>query len=270
MKITVHPLFLAVGILSALFGGLPVFAICVLTALLHECGHIFCAARMGFECTKISLMPFGAAAMCDIEGISPADEIKLAFAGPAVNLSLIVAVAGLWWFFPQTYAFTDLIFYANAAMLVFNLLPAYPLDGGRIAYLILCRFLKEKTAGIILRVVNILTVIALVLAFVFLYRSISLIAAAALLLASAFTKTRTANKIDFLSKRKKRGREIKYVILDESATYRDALRFLDGSRFVVFQIYNEKFLDELTEDEIYERLQNCGIYDKIYIEESML
>ena len=48
MKIKVHPLFFFVGLLSALFGGLPQFVICVLTALLHECGNIFFAARMGF------------------------------------------------------------------------------------------------------------------------------------------------------------------------------------------------------------------------------
>ena len=104
MKLTVHPLFLLVGLLSALFGGLPMFIISAVTALLHECGHIFCAARMGFECKNIKLMPYGAAAVCDIEGISPKDEIKLALAGPLVNLILCIAVAGLWWFYPVTYA----------------------------------------------------------------------------------------------------------------------------------------------------------------------
>ena len=143
MKITIHPLFLAVGLLSALFGGLPIFIICALTALLHECGHIFCAARLGFECKKISLMPFGAAAVCDIEGISPSDEVKLSLAGPLVNFILCVGVAGLWWFFPETYAYTDLIFYASAGMLVLNLLPAYPLDGGRVVKCVLGSFLKN-------------------------------------------------------------------------------------------------------------------------------
>ena len=102
MKLTVHPLFLLVGLLSALFGGLPMFIISAVTALLHECGHIFCAARMGFECKNIKLMPYGAAAVCDIEGISPKDEIKLALAGPLVNLILCIAVAGLWWFYPRS------------------------------------------------------------------------------------------------------------------------------------------------------------------------
>lgn len=263
MKITVHPLFLAVGLLSAVFGGLPTFLICTLTALLHECGHIFCAEKLGFECAKISLMPFGAAATCDIEGISPADEAKLALAGPLVNLILCVSCAGLWWFFPPSYAYTDLVFYANAGMLLINLLPAYPLDGGRLAKCFLSKLMREKAVSMALRCMSVLIVVALVLTFVFAYRNISLIALAALLLVSAFTKTQPAQKINFAAKKKKRGREIRYVILDGEATFRDALRFVDGSRYLVLQLYGDKFLDEITEDELYEKLLGASIYDRI-------
>ena len=165
MKLTVHPLFLLVGLLSALFGGLPMFIISAVTALLHECGHIFCAARMGFECKNIKLMPYGAAAVCDIEGISPKDEIKLALAGPLVNLILCIAVAGLWWFYPVTYAYTDTVFAANASMLIINLLPAYPLDGGRVAGGALTKFLKPKTVNLVLRGAALVFAAALLVVF---------------------------------------------------------------------------------------------------------
>jgi len=72
-----------------------------------------------------------------------------------------------------------------------------------------------------------------------------------------------SQKIKFAAKNKKLGREIKYIILDENATFRDALRFVDSSRYLVIQIYGETFLDEITEDELYARLMNCGIYDRI-------
>lgn len=263
VKITVHPLFLLVGLLSAVFGGLPQFLICVLTALLHECGHIFCAARMGFECAKISLMPYGAAAVCDVEGIAPKDEVLLALAGPAVNLALCVAAAGLWWFFPVTYAYTDSLFYANAAMLALNLLPAYPLDGGRIARCLACKFLSPKKVNIILRCISVATVLALVLVYIFALKNISVIMVAAFLLCSAFERTRPAQKINFAARKKKRGREIRYVIVDESATFRDALKFVDSSRYLVLQIYGDVFLDEITEDELYEKLLSRNIYDRI-------
>ena len=263
MKIKIHPLFLAAGLLSAMFGGLPIFLICALTALLHECGHIFCAAKLGFECTKVSLMPFGAAATCDLEGISPADEIKLALAGPAVNFVLCVGVAGLWWFYPASYAYTDLIFYANAAMLILNLLPAYPLDGGRVASCVLRKFLKAKAVNIALRAINVLTVAALIALYFTVVRNLSVLTVAAFLLCSAFEKSPPAQKINFAARKKKRGREIKYIILDENATFKDALRFVDSSRYLVMQIYGDKFLDEITEDELYDKLLSHSLYDKI-------
>lgn len=263
MKIKIHPLFLAAGLLSALFGGLPLFVICALTALLHECGHIFCAARLGFECTKISLMPYGASATCDLEGISSADEIKLALAGPAVNLALCVGVAGLWWFYPTSYAYTDVIFYANSAMLLLNLLPAYPLDGGRVANCILRKFLKSRAVNFTLRFLNILTVAALVAVYFTVLKNISVLTVAAFLLCSAFEKSPPVQKINFAAKKKKRGKEIRYIILDESATFKDALRFVDSSRYLVLQIYSDKFLDEITEDELYEKLLSHSLYDRI-------
>lgn len=263
MKISIHPLFLLAGILSAVFGGFTVFIICVLTALLHECGHIFCAERLGYECTKVSLMPYGASAVCDIEDISAADEVRLALAGPAVNLFLAVALAGLWWFFPLTYAYTDVLFYANAAMLLLNLLPAYPLDGGRVLSCALKRLFSQKAANITTRAVNFMVIAAIIIIFFTAYHNYTLLSAAVFLLFSALQKSPPARRINFSARKKKNGREARYIVLNKSATYRDALKYLDGDRFLVFQIYDKKFLDELTEDELFEKLQSHSLYDKI-------
>ena len=263
MKIKLHPLFLLAGLVSAFVGGLPVFIICALTALLHECGHIFCAGRMGFECKEIRLMPYGASALCDIEGISAADELRLALAGPAVNLLICVGTAGLWWFVPDTYAFTDTVFYANAGMLFINLLPAYPLDGGRAAACVLKKFLKAGAADLVLKVTCALISGGLVALYFTALKNPSVLVIAAFLLCSVFEKRPPAQKINFAARKKKRGREIRYIILDESATFKDALRFLDDRRYLVIQIYGEVFLDEITEDELYNKLLEHSIYDKI-------
>ncbi len=52
-------------------------------------------------------------------------------------------------------------------------------------------------------------------------------------------------------------------MLNESSTFKDAIRHLDGSRYLVFQFYSEGLLDEITEDELYVQLQSHNIYDKI-------
>lgn len=263
MKIKLHPLFLLAGLVSAFVGGLPVFAICVLTALLHECGHIFCARKMGFECREIRLMPYGASALCDIEGISVSDELRLALAGPLVNFFLCVGTVGLWWFIPDTYAFTDTVFYANAGMLLINLLPAYPLDGGRAAACLLRKFLKANTADLILKILCAVISGGLVAMYFTLLKNPSLLFIAAFLICSIFEKRPPAQKINFAAHKRKRGREIRYIILDESATFKDALRFLDESKYLVIQIYGDTFLDEITEDELCERLMSHSIYDRI-------
>lgn len=263
MKIKLHPLFLLAGIVSAFFGLLPVFIICALTALLHECGHIFCARRMGFECRGVKLMPYGASALCDIDGISVQDELRLALAGPAVNLLICVGTAGLWWFIPDTYAYTDTVFYASAGMLLINLLPAYPLDGGRAVSCILKKFLKPKTSDLVLKILCALVTGGLVALYFTAIKNPSVLIIAGFLLCSVFEKRPPAQKINFASRKKKRGREMRYIILDESATYKDAMGFLDERKYLVIQIYGDTFLDEITEDELLEKLLNHSIYDKI-------
>ena len=132
MRFAVHPLFLLFGVWYAFSGRLFLFLVFTLVALMHECGHAFAAARVGYRLDKIVLMPYGALISGDIEGIGLKDEIKVALAGPLVNAATAVLFVALWWFFPETYAYTDVAAYASAAIALVNLIPAYPLDGGRI------------------------------------------------------------------------------------------------------------------------------------------
>jgi Zn-dependent protease len=114
------------------------FFVCV---VLHELGHCFVARRNGIRVPRILLMPIGG--MAEFESIprQPRTEITMALAGPAVNFAL---VALLWWFvdfsaeteaavLPQTLGeFINQLFLANLVMGTFNLLPVFPMDGGRV------------------------------------------------------------------------------------------------------------------------------------------
>ncbi len=263
MKISVHPLFFAVIIFCAIFGGLPICIISVLTALLHECGHVFCAAKLGYECRRIKLMPYGAAAVCDIEGIKWRDEIVLALAGPAVNAAICVFLAGLWWFFPSAYAFTDTIMYASLAMLIVNLLPAYPLDGGRVAKCVLSRFLSERTARVILRVTNIIFAAVLVVFFFLSGYNVTLLFFALFLICSAIEKSPPAVRINFASRSAvKRGMEVKTVLVDSTLTVKGAVRLLDDKRYLILR--NADCGREITQDELYEIFAVKGIYESVF------
>jgi Zn-dependent protease len=119
--------------------------------LLHELGHAFAARRNGIGITGIQLWIFGGMARMDREAESPAAELKVALAGPLVTLAIVVGLTlgGLgavgWREFKDAavlestsgasgpLAMIAWLASINLLVLVFNLLPAYPMDGGRVA-----------------------------------------------------------------------------------------------------------------------------------------
>jgi Zn-dependent protease len=107
--------------------------------VLHELGHSLTALRFGIGVRRILLMPIGGMAEFDDIPRQPLREILMTIAGPAVNF----AIVGALWFVPlgtengviPPYSLPGLleqVFVANLVMGCFNLLPAFPMDGGRI------------------------------------------------------------------------------------------------------------------------------------------
>lgn len=109
--------------------------------VLHELGHSFTARRFGVGVPRILLMPIGGMAEFDSIPRRPRDEILITIAGPAVNF----AIVGLLWFLvdePLDWTLgaiptslddlLTMLLQANLVMGCFNLLPAFPMDGGRI------------------------------------------------------------------------------------------------------------------------------------------
>lgn len=146
MKITIHPLFFVFGIYFAFTGKVFLFLTFALTALVHEYGHAACAERLGYKMNKISLMPYGAVVNGAIDGISSRDEVFVALSGPFLNIGVCVFFAALWWLVPETYAYTDVIVFSNMSVAALNLVPAYPLDGGRVLCALLSRKIGYKNA----------------------------------------------------------------------------------------------------------------------------
>ena len=109
-----------------------IFILSTLVALQHELAHAFAAAKLGYRLNKVVLMPFGALIDGDLEGLTKKDEICVALAGPICNLFTAILFVALWWMYPATYPFTDTAFYASVSIFAVNLIPAYPLDGGRV------------------------------------------------------------------------------------------------------------------------------------------
>ena len=103
-----------------------------LAVVLHELAHYIVARRLFYHCQEIRISIFGAVLYGDLDSVTATDRIKIALAGPIANLVLCVICLATWWIFPESYVFTQPFFQANASMACVNLMPFYPLDGGRV------------------------------------------------------------------------------------------------------------------------------------------
>lgn len=118
------------GGIGGLLTTLGVGALLVASVLLHELGHAMAARHYGIGTDNITLYPFGGIASITGQPRSARQELVIAFAGPAVNFVLFVTLALL---FAGTGWRVLLVGAAmNVIMGVFNLIPAFPMDGGRV------------------------------------------------------------------------------------------------------------------------------------------
>ncbi len=127
---------ITIGIIVALF-------LCV---VMHEYGHSLVAQRLGSEVQDITILPIGGLARMKAMPERPIDEVKVAVAGPLVNIVLAPIFIGLAFVFGFDLATLSNIFESqdsvgnvllylggiNIFLVVFNMIPAFPMDGGRV------------------------------------------------------------------------------------------------------------------------------------------
>jgi Zn-dependent protease len=131
MKLKLHPLYVVLAVIMILLGQGRLFFFSAAAALLHECAHYLAARERGYLMRETVLMPYGAV-LCGNERMDKKSESLIAIAGPAASLITALITAASWWLFPASYVFTRPFFDANLMLCLFNLLPAFPLDGSRI------------------------------------------------------------------------------------------------------------------------------------------
>ena len=132
MKFKLHPLFFALVLVLILTGQALNLVWALIALVLHESGHAAMARLRGFTVKSLVIMPYGAMMSLD-ERFDRASAALIGISGPAVNAIAALVLLGVWWLFPAAYPVTQPFLYANLSLGLFNLLPAYPLDGARIA-----------------------------------------------------------------------------------------------------------------------------------------
>ncbi|MBO4962755.1 MAG: site-2 protease family protein [Clostridia bacterium] len=273
IKFFIHPLFFIFGLYFAFTGKVFSFLTYTFCAVLHELGHAYISEKLGYMLAKVTLMPYGAVISGDLTGLKFSDEIAVAFAGPILNFIIAICFISLWWIFPDTYAYTDIIVSANLSLALINLLPAYPLDGGRVLYASIAKF-NEKKARVICKIVSL--VIAILIVGLFVYSVIvkqtnfSILFFALFILFGAFSKGKDNKYVRFYSQFKQsklqRGQEEKVLVFGKNSTVKDLLKKVKADSLYSVKVIGEngeiiktfssvKVLKILSEENIYSKLE---------------
>jgi Zn-dependent protease len=126
------------------------------SVVLHELGHVAVSKRYGINTQEIVLYPIGGVARLE-RNPRPKEELWIALAGPAVNILIAIAI-GSWLVFshaeisirslaePADSNLLARIAIGNLILAAFNMIPAFPMDGGRVLRAVMARFSPEEVA----------------------------------------------------------------------------------------------------------------------------
>ena len=149
-----------IGVSAWQKGGLPAardsvlfIALIFACVVLHEFGHILMARRFGIETPEVILLPIGGVALMPRMPQKPSQELAVAVAGPLVN----VVIAFLLFLVVGTIQPDDLtriedprvlllarLAAVNVFLVLFNMIPAFPMDGGRVLHALLAMRIRER------------------------------------------------------------------------------------------------------------------------------
>lgn len=158
-----HPAVFPFALYAILLGYGTVWATSVLSILLHETAHALIAAAFKCAPSAVELTPLGAVMLLEDDmKLPPLKRAAMLLSGPAVSLML----AGLSIWLTNIGCLNPSIgrslFLCNLAIVMMNLLPVLPLDGGRLLHLFLCHAISPRFASNIVRLLGFLTGLALI------------------------------------------------------------------------------------------------------------
>lgn len=271
VRVHISPMMLIMAVVFVALGRTYEFACSLTAVILHECAHARVAKRYGYALDTIRLMPYGAA-LCGNVDMRPKHEAIIAAAGPIFNLVVALIFAAMWWLIPTSYLFTQVFCMCNIYIGVFNLLPVYPLDGGRIALALLSPKLGRARAYKIMRIVSFVFGIAAIGLFIlsaFYSLNVCFLAVGLFMTVSALIPDARATykPLFALAERKSklnRPRDTRFYSVNGSSPLSELCAALDPEKVTVFRVYDEnmRYLGELDENALFDAAAKVGYEEK--------
>lgn len=234
--------------------GLIIFFSYLTAIVLHELGHYFMAKAFGYSLSKFSLSPYGVSLSYYGEELEERDDIFIALAGPLTNIVSSLLCLALWWIFPVSYIFLSPFVEVSLVIALFNLLPAYPLDGGRIFVSFCAKFMERKRAIKLTMIFNILFaffffIIFIVLCFINFNPTYLLFAVFLILGLLDLNFLSKYEKISAFNKSFKNFSKPRIYIIDENVALKAMLRRVRKNRTCLFILIKENGKSILLSDE---------------------
>lgn len=146
-RIHIHPVLIVFMIIAFLTGTFMELSIILFIVFVHELGHFFMAKKYRWRVRSVTLWVFGGVMDTDEHGSRPnREEFFVTIAGPLQHLWIYLMLFFLFPFFQVPASVAHTVFYYNTVILMFNLMPIWPLDGGKLLFNVLSAVLPFKKA----------------------------------------------------------------------------------------------------------------------------
>lgn len=248
--------FLCLLVLSIFLDMFKFYLWYILFIFLHEMSHLFVAWKLGYLPSRVRLSIFGAS----LEGFDDfltVDELKIVLAGPLFNLIMVVVCYLSFWFYPESFEFLNDVLIVNQTILIFNILPIFPLDCGRV---VLCFLSLKHGRNLAVKQTKKLSFCFIILMFIlsvvvfFVSFNLTLGFACVNLCLICFESTNgTSFKREIVLRKKLcrlgRGIEQRTIYVDKNYDERLLLKFIDGDHYFVFIFVDDGFFEERRIDE---------------------
>ncbi len=265
IKTEVHFTFFLLIILVTLTGNLLIAISSAFFSLFHELAHATAAQALGYHPQKISAGLFGGVLYLSETAIRPLHELLIHLAGPASNIVIAAILYMISFFYPETWV-SELIL-CNLILGIFNLMPFYPLDGGKIIGLYLTYFFGYGKADRFSEIFSrIFAIFLFLLGFYLVQYNLMNLLICALAINLAIV-SRADNRFLFykLTKRIEERRQSfkpKMVVCDQHIQAMKILQAYRPYEARLFTIVNRKgsYKGQLSEEEVLSGIYDCGIY----------
>ena len=264
-KVELHYSLFLLLLFISLSGNIFFAAASVMFSFLHEFAHKRTAKHLGYTPEKISYGLFGGVLHLRDGFIQPVDELLIHLSGPFFNIFSAFLLYALYRYYE--YSWLEPLILANIVLAIYNLMPFYPLDGGKIVDLYLAIFLGYGRSQKISRFFSLLFTVFLFLLGIYLvqYNVLNLFLSA--LAVNLFIARRQDNSFIFYKITRniedgiKNGNE-KIVVCKEDMKAIKIIERYKPLESRLFTIVNDKgkYKGQLTETELLNGIYYCGIY----------